>query len=141
MRHAKATLTSLLVALALVSGCGGGSSGPAPTTEVIPLTVQEADTMIAAHQGDPDFVVFDVRTPGEFAAGHLEDAVNLDYNSGTFAADVGALDKSKTYLVHCQAGSRSAMATDDMVGMGFVEVYDMVDGFAGWVAAGLPWIQ
>lgn len=140
MRHAKATLTALLLAPALILGCSGGSSGPLPTT-VTPLTVLEADTMIAANQANPDFVILDVRTPGEFAAGHLENAVNLDYNSGTFAADVGALDKARTYLVHCQAGARSAMATDDMVAMGFVDVYDMVDGFAGWVAAGLPWTQ
>jgi rhodanese-related sulfurtransferase len=140
MSPTQATLTALLLVPALLLGCGGGSSGPPPTT-VTPLTVQEADTMIAANQGNPDFVILDVRTPGEFAAGHLEDAVNIDYNSGTFATDVGALDKAKTYLVHCQAGTRSAMATDDMAAMGFVDVYDMVDGFAGWVAAGLPWTQ
>jgi len=140
MRPTKATLTSLLLALALAAGCSSGSSPP-PTTQVLPLTVQEADTMIADHAGDPDFVILDVRTPGEFAAGHLEDAVNLDFNSGTFDTDVGALDKSKTYLVHCAAGSRSAMATADMLTMGFGDLYDMVDGFSGWVAAGLPWTQ
>jgi len=86
-------------------------------------------------------VILDVRTPGEFAAGHIENAVNIDFNSATFDTDVGALDKSDTYLVHCAAGSRSAMATDDMVAMGFTDVYDMVDGFSAWVAAGLPWTQ
>ncbi|MHC4134835.1 MAG: rhodanese-like domain-containing protein [Planctomycetota bacterium] len=140
MRLTKATLTSLLLALALAAGCNGGGSSP-PPAQVIPLTVQEADTMIAANQGSPDFVILDVRTPGEFAAGHLEDAVNIDFNSGTFDTDVGALDRIKTYLVHCQAGSRSAMATADMLAMGFGDLYDMVDGFGGWVAAGLPWTQ
>ena len=132
--------TLLLLALALVAGCSGGGSSP-PSAQVVPLTVPEADTIIAANLGNPDFVILDVRTPGEFAAGHLEDAVNIDFNSGTFDADVGALDKSKTYLVHCAAGSRSAMATADMLAMGFGDLYDMVDGFSGWVAAGLPWTQ
>jgi rhodanese-related sulfurtransferase len=141
MRPTIATLTSLLLALALAAGCSSGGSSPPPTAQVTPLTVQEADTMIAANQGNPDFVILDVRTPGEFAAGHLEDAVNIDFNSGTFDTDVGALDKSKTYLVHCAAGSRSAMATADMVALGFGDLYDMVDGFSGWVAAGLPWVQ
>jgi len=140
MRLTIATIPSLLLALTLVAGCSGGSSTP-PSIQVVPLTVQEADTLIAANQGNPDFVILDVRTPGEFAAGHLEDAVNIDFNSGTFDTDVGALDKSKTYLVHCAAGSRSAMATADMLAMGFGDLYDMVDGFSGWVTAGLPWVQ
>lgn len=130
----------LLLASALAAGCGGGSSAPPPVL-VTPLTVQEADTLIAANAGNPDFVILDVRTPGEFAAGHLEDAVNIDFNGGTFDTDVGALDRNGTYLVYCASGSRSGMATDDMVGMGFTDVYDMVDGFGDWVAAGLPWVQ
>ena len=140
MKLTKAAITSLLLSVTLVAGCSSGSSSP-PSIQVVPLTVQEADTMIAANQGNPDFVILDVRTPGEFAAGHLEDAVNLDFNSGTFDTDVDALDKSKTYLVHCAAGSRSAMATADMLAMGFADLYDMVDGFSGWVAAGLPFTQ
>jgi phage shock protein E len=140
MRSTNAALTSLLLALALGLGCNGSGSAP-PSAQVLPLTIQEADTMIAARQGDPDFVILDVRTPGEFAAGHLEDAINIDFNSGTFDTDVGALDRSKTYLVHCAAGSRSALATADMLAMGFSDLYDMVDGFSGWVAAGLPWTQ
>ena len=140
MRYTPATTTSLLLALALAAGCDGGGSA-LPIAQVTPLTVQEADTMIAAHAGDPDFVILDVRTPGEFAAGHLEDAVNIDFNGGTFDTDVGALDRDQTYLVHCQTGRRSAMATADMLAMGFGDLYEMVDGFDGWLAAGLPWTQ
>src|SRR5215472_11525563 len=50
--------------------------------------------------------VLDVRTKKEFEAGHIPGAMNLDVNSPEFTQKVSALDKKKTYLVHCAAGVR-----------------------------------
>ncbi|WP_200808996.1 rhodanese-like domain-containing protein [Demequina sp. NBRC 110051] len=58
-----------------------------------------------------DSVVVDVRTPAEYAGGHLDGAVNLDLQSATFAADVAALDEDAEYVVYCQSGNRSGQAT------------------------------
>jgi rhodanese-related sulfurtransferase len=128
----------VLAALASIAGCAGSNVFP-PT--VIDLTALQANEVIQYHQGNPEFVILDVRTPAEFSAGHLENAVNLDYMAPTFPDDVDALDRSRIYLVHCQAGGRSANASADMLAMGFHDLYDMVDGFAGWQAEGLPWTQ
>src|SRR5437879_533090 len=54
--------------------------------------------------------VLDVRTAKEFAAGHIPSAVNIDVNGPDFEQKVSALDKNKSYLVHCAAGVRSAKA-------------------------------
>jgi len=84
------------------------------------------------------FTVLDVRTADEFKAGHLPGAVNLDVLDDSFEKKVAALDKSKTYLVHCAAGRRSANAADEMKKLGFKSVVDLAPGFNGWKAAGKP---
>lgn len=84
------------------------------------------------------YTVLDVRTEDEFKAGHIPGAVNLDVLDGSFEKKVAALDKSKTYLVHCAAGSRSANAATQMKKLGFKSVIDLAPGFNGWKAAGKP---
>jgi phage shock protein E len=82
--------------------------------------------------------VLDVRTAQEFKSGHIPGAVNIDINSPDFENKIGALDKQKTYLVHCAAGGRSARACKKLEGMGFKELYDLSPGFRGWEKAGKP---
>lgn len=84
------------------------------------------------------YTVLDVRTADEFKAGHLPGAVNLDVLDDSFEKKVSGLDKSKTYLVHCAAGSRSANAAAEMKKLGFSSVIDLAPGFKGWKAAGKP---
>lgn len=71
-----------------------------------------------------DTVVIDVRTPGEYAAGHLEGAINIDVQSPDFDGQIGALPKSGAYLVYCRSGSRSAAAAARMAGLGYSQVTD-----------------
>lgn len=80
-------------------------------------------------------VVLDVRTPGEFASGHLKNAKNLDLMSGQFAAAVAKLDKSKTYYLYCASGGRSASAAGMLASNGFEKVYN-AGGYSGLVRAG-----
>lgn len=84
------------------------------------------------------YTVLDVRTADEFKSGHIPGAVNLDVLDDSFEQKVAALDKSKTYLVHCAAGRRSANAADEMRKLGFKSVIDLAPGFNGWKAAGKP---
>lgn len=69
--------------------------------------------------GDPAHTaIIDVRTPGEFASGHVEGAVNIDVLEPTFDAQVAALDSDEVYLVYCRSGNRSADAVDRMAALG-----------------------
>ena len=77
-----------LVLLALTSSCG---------------SAEQIDV-------DDTTVVVDVRTPEEFAGGHLAGAVNLDVGGASFADEVAALDPAVDYVVYCQSGNRSAAA-------------------------------
>ena len=87
---------------------------------------------------NPGVVVLDVRTAGEFAAGHIENAINIDVESGTFDSEIAKLDKNVEYAVYCHSGRRSGIATDKMAKAGFTKLTNLQDGVASWQAAGYP---
>jgi len=82
--------------------------------------------------------VLDVRRDVEYEEGHIPGALNLDIYSRDFKEQVGKLDKSKPWLVHCRSGGRSARACKIMVDLGFKKVYDLAPGMMGWQRAGKP---
>ena len=86
----------------------------------------------------PGNVILDVRTGTEFRNGHLKDAVLIDFMAKDFDEKVKALDKSKTYLVHCQVGGRSAKACAKLDKMGFTNVINLEGGYKAWEKAGKP---
>jgi thioredoxin 1 len=82
--------------------------------------------------------IIDVRTPEEFASGHLDKAQNLNWNATEeFEKGVAQLDKSKPVFVYCLAGSRSASAAKKLQEMGFTTIYELEGGYQKWRAAGL----
>lgn len=83
-------------------------------------------------------VVLDVRTAREFSTGHIPGAVNLDVNAPDFEKKAAALDKSKSYLVHCAAGVRSAQAVVIMDKLKLTNLVNLDVGFKGWEKAGKP---
>ena len=89
----------------------------------------------------PNHVILDVRTVEEFKAGHLKDAVNLNVQDPGFSQKIGTLDRTKTYLVHCARGGRSARASDQLVKAGLTNVIDFTGGFEAWKKAGKPVTQ
>ena len=75
------------------------------------ITIEEAAKLI---KSDTNIVVLDVRTPKEFEAGHIKGATNINFQDKDFADRIAKLDKSKTYVVHCAAGGRSAKACEQI---------------------------
>ena len=83
--------------------------------------------------------VIDVRTADEFSEGHIAGAKNIDIMKGDeFEANLKKLDKSKPYLVHCQAGGRSSRSLKVFKKLGFEKIYHLDGGMGGWQAAGKP---
>lgn len=101
---------------------------------------RSATTLDAAAFGErvatDGVVVLDVRTPQEFAAGHLAGAVNVDLESGTFEADLAALDQATPYAVYCRSGNRSGQALGIMQGAGFTDLAHLDGGIVAWEQAG-----
>ena len=99
------------------------------------VSPDEAEKLLKDH---PKIVVLDVRTPEEFAKGHIAGAKNVDFKAADFAEKVAALDKGKIYLVHCAAGGRSSKTLDLMKGKNFAALYHLNEGFKAWEKAGKP---
>jgi phage shock protein E len=72
-----------------------------------------------------DSIIIDVRTPAEYAEGHLEGAVNIDVQDANFGTIVGQLPTDGQYFIYCRSGNRSAAAIETMKASGFT---DLVDG-------------
>jgi rhodanese-related sulfurtransferase len=83
-------------------------------------------------------VVLDVRTPEEYAAGHIPGSVLLDFRSPKFAEELAKLSREKQYLVHCAVGGRSAKACDQMTRIGLTNIVNLKGGFKAWQAEGKP---
>ena len=100
------------------------------------INAKEAFSLIQENKNNPDFIIIDVRTPREFVEGHIENALNIDFNSGTFRDEIYKLDKAKKYLIYCRSGNRSRRALSVMTELGFKEVYHFSEGIIGWTKAG-----
>ncbi len=83
---------------------------------------------IKAYTGTPNAVLVDVRTPSEFASGHIDQAVNIDFENPSFATEVKKLDTTKTYFVYCRSGNRSAQAISIMKSNGIQNIYELKGG-------------
>jgi len=87
---------------------------------------------------NPDVILLDVRTPEEFAEGHLENSINLNYNDADFASKVDSLDKKKQYEIYCRSGKRSGASVKLMQEKGIKNVHDLQGGILEWEAKGFP---
>src|SRR5680860_1359590 len=109
-----------------VSACSSseptGSSASQATGQH--MTASDFSTAIAK----PGTIVLDVRTPAEYASGHLPQAQNIDIEAADFATRITTLDKNATYAIYCRSGNRSGVALEQMAGAGFTHLYDLAGG-------------
>ncbi|WP_187478208.1 thioredoxin domain-containing protein [Amniculibacterium sp. G2-70] len=90
---------------------------------------------------NPEIQLIDVRTPEEFADGHLENAVNIDWNSKSFDKLVSTLDKKKPVFVYCLSGGRSEKAANKLTKIGFLSVTNLAGGMMKWRGENLPEVK
>ena len=117
------------------SSAGGSSSAATAGAAAVELVDVAAGQKLVA---DPGVTVIDVRTPEEFAAGHIARAQVVDFRAADFAERIGELDRNTPYFVYCHSGNRSGRATALMHELGFTTVYDLQGGITAWTAAGAP---
>ncbi len=123
--------------LVVTMGAVAMAAAPAVTN----VTVGKAHKLITERAGSAEFVILDVRTPDEFAEGHLAGAVNLDVQSPGFEKGLRALDRKRSYLVYCRTGNRSRRATLAMEALGFRSIFHMTEGIVKWKQQNLPLVH
>lgn len=123
--------------LAILGTHNGPTSSAAESTN---MSAKETYQLIQS-KGNKDIVVLDIRTPGEFAAGHIENAINIDYFSQNFASRLNQLDKNKTYVMHCKSGGRSSRALSIFEDLKFKNLIHLSGGFDEWSTNGLPVVK
>lgn len=125
------------VFLALVIAVPGSAADKAasPKPEVRHVDAKGAKKLL---DKEKSITVLDVRTPSEFAEGHISGARNIDFNAPDFEAEVGKLDRDKTYLVHCAAGGRSTRSLTVLQRLGFKNIVHLDGGMNAWTKRGQP---
>lgn len=127
------TILRMTMILALACWlCPAFAETPATQPAAAKITPAEFEKLAA----DKEKIILDVRTPKEYAEGHIAGAVNVDYRSKDFSAKIADLDKSKTYLVYCAVGGRSNGACEKLGKMDFPHVYNLDGGIMRWEREG-----
>lgn len=118
---------------ALLAGCK--STAPAATAidvTKLPNTVDAAT--VKALQGRPDVVIFDVREPEEYAAGHIPNVILIPM--GQVPNRLAEIPKDKTVILTCRSGNRSGQVADYLRQQGWTNVHNMQGGILAWQQAG-----
>lgn len=113
-----------------LAACGGSDTA----TAVLETVDSEVFAELAADDG---IVLLDIRTPEEFASGHIEGSVNIDFYEDDFATQIGALDRDIEYAVYCRSGNRSGQAMELFADLEFNAVHNLGGGIVAWAEAGL----
>lgn len=117
---------TVMALLSTLLGFFSGSCSPAP------LDAGSFEALIASGE----IPLVDVRTPEEYAEGHLYGALNADWFSDTFMERMKELvPEGKSVAIYCRSGKRSAAAASKLRKAGYT-VYDLKGGYLGWVEAG-----
>ncbi len=102
------------------------------------ISMLSATTFHEKISATPDAIIIDVRTPGEFGKGHIENAINIDWRSGNFQNDIANIGKDKNIFLYCLSGTRSNAAAELMQSMGYKQIYELAGGLLKWNAVGFP---
>lgn len=135
-----------MAAALTLSACGSDGAASSDTTPATAIAVdasaiqvvQPNDAAATIAAADDDLVILDVRTPEEFAEGHIDGAVMIDFYRDDFASELAALDPDVPYVLYCRSGNRSGQARAMMAELGFRAVDDVDGGVIAWQNAGLP---
>lgn len=141
MKHGISIAFSLVLLLVMVGGCTQQTTTVTQGQDQVAayshqnLSPSESKDLLEKRSGDSNFVLVDIRTPEEFASGHLEGALNVDYYAPDFAEQMSSMDTTKTYLIYCRSGNRSGNALRVLASKGFTDIYDISGGIVAFDAS------
>ena len=121
-------------------GCAEAQQGGVtPSASTAKVDLDPAEFKSAMNKGGVQLI--DVRTPGEYAAGHIPGNTNLDWTSPAHEELFATLDPSRPVLLYCRSGGRSGQAMEYLKGKGFKDVRHLQGGILAWERAGMPIVK
>ena len=119
------------------------AESPAPPAAVAAPSARPAAALMSQealleHQSrHPEHLfVLDVRTPQEYAAGHVPGAVNVPQEQ--LASRLAEVPKDKDVVIYCRSGRRSALAADVLAANGYTRLSHLDGDMNAWVEKGRP---
>ena len=120
-------LMILLLSVLLLTGCAAASN-PTEANTYRQITMTEAVKMM---EKEANYVLLDVRTEQEFAAGHIPGAI-LVPNETIGMQEIPLLpDKDQLIMVYCRSGNRSKQASSKLVQLGYTNIIE-IGGINSW---------
>jgi rhodanese-related sulfurtransferase len=121
-------LVALVAICVVAAGCA-----PADESQIEEISQQELRSNLPEGA-----LILDVRTQGEFDAGHVPGAMNISHDE--LATRLSELDSSKNrpIVVYCRSGKRAAMASSVLLEAGYLNLLHLEGDMNAWHASGLP---
>jgi len=120
----------ILLSVTLVFSCSSSVTKSSETLGIFEKV--ELEVFNLKLQDSLNIQILDVRTPQEFQAGAIQNAVNLDFYNENFKSQLEQLDKSKPVMLYCKSGGRSGKTLTILKEMGFSEAYELTGGYTVW---------
>ena len=125
----KRIIPILLMMALLLTGCTSPAPEPVPESNTYrQITMQEAVEMM---EKEENYIILDVRTHEEFAAGHIPGAIVIP-NETIGTEEIPQLpDKNQLIMVYCRSGNRSKQASDKLAKLGYTNIVEF-GGINSW---------
>jgi rhodanese-related sulfurtransferase len=131
MKRSTILLSLLAISILILAACAAPASTAGTSALISPASYVD---QFGADQSFDEHILLDVRTPEEFANGHIPGAINI--NVEELSTRMSEIPSDLPVVVYCRSGNRSATAAAMLSGQGYT-VYDL-GGIIDWQAAGLP---
>lgn len=117
-----------LVGGILFTSCQTNQVEKVTSTEEIQQIISSLNNVNQVDLSNPNNVLIDVRTPEEYAEGHVPGAINLNVKDDNFGKKVSELDSTKNYYIYCRSGVRAKSAEAIMLENNLKKVHTFQDG-------------
>lgn len=102
---------------------------------------KDSESVKRALDANEQVILLDVRTPGEHSRGRIPNSINIPLDKLTLTVSQKIPDTTKTLYVYCLSGSRSVIAVDQLLKMGYTNVFEIKSGLLSWRNQGFPTSQ
>ena len=124
------------LAIAIVLGAIGATAAFAEDPGAVKAPSISAAALHAQRESGAAPVVIDVRTPDEYASGHIPGALNIPFDQ--VAQRIAEIETPRGVALYCMVGPRARMGESALLAEGYEKVFHLEGGLAAWQAAGLP---